>query len=220
MTMKTVIEILVDGKVTLTINGEIRSDGTIWGPTTAGITPIINGFLLKKAGISAEEFGKASRAGRYTPEMLACSVRMGDNPGGRFARDKSAAEREATAERESAMSPIDREKRTLRQEIANAERRAARCDRSKDDVEFQRLTWKAEDLQSKFYARFPEELRSDKADDIRARAERRRDLAAGAMSYDCDGSLSHDDQCQRRDEMLLEAAKLEAQAENLEKVGA
>jgi len=218
--MKTTIEILVDGKVSLTVPADIRADGTIWSDTNAGTQPIINGHLLTAAGITKEQYGNAARAGELTDAMLACCLKLGENPGGRVARDKETFAREQDARREAAMSPIEREKRTLREAIHHAERRAARCDRSEDDVEFDQLSWKAERLQKEFYERFPEELRADRASNLRGRADHKRALAIGALVYDCDGSLSDEDQQRRHDEFIAEAVALESKAAELEGSGA
>lgn len=212
--MAMMVEVLKDGQVTLTVPVEIR-DGVLWGKTSAGVTPLVNGFLLEKAGIDKSEIGKCARSGDFPQAILACCLVMGENAGGRLVRDKDEARRAADA----AMSPVEREKRKLLSEIASVENQARRCDRSEDDEEFRRLTWKAERLQKEFYDRFPEEKIADQARELLSRAAHRRDLAAGAMVYDCDGSLSYQDQVRRHDELIAEATKLESQAEELGKAG-
>lgn len=214
----TMYEVLIDGVVKMTFPGELHRDGTIWG--NQGTLPLINGFLLEKAGITKEAYGAAVRSNSITPGMLSCCMSVGENPGGRIVRDKDAFATENEARREAAMSPIDREKQNLLGEIARAENKARKCDRSEDDVEFQRLTFKAEKLQADFYARFPEELVAARVARLQERAKNARRIADGAMLYDCDGTLSHDDQCERRDQGYAEAAVLEAQANELGKVGA
>lgn len=213
------IEILVDGKVTLHVPATIHADGTIWSIGSPS-RPVLNGALAESRGISKATCAAQVKAGRYTPEVLACGMVLGENFGGRIARDKDAAADEARRAADAAMTPIEREKQQLLQAIANAERAARRCDRSEDDVEYQRLTWKAEKLQDDFYARFPEEKIADKVAAMRSRAAHIRDVAAGAMLYDCDGSLSYEDQCERRDAGIAEAVAIETQAAQLETVGA
>ncbi len=207
------IEILVDGKVTLHVPATIHADGTIWSIGSPS-RPVLNGALAESRGISKVTCADQVRRGKYTSDVLACGMVMGENFGGRIARDKDAAAEEA------AMTPTEREKQTLLQAIANAERAARRCDRSEDDVEYQRLTWKAEKLQADFYARFPEEKLADQVASLRDRAAHGRDIAAGAMLYDSDGSLSYEDQCERRDAGIAEAVAIEKQAAQLETAGA
>lgn len=213
------IEILIDGKVTLHVPATIHADGTIWSIGSPS-RPVLNGALAESRGIAKTTCAAQVKAGKYTQDVLACGMKLGDNFGGRVARDKDAAADEARRAADVAMSPIDREKQTLLHGIAAAERAARRCDRTEDDVEYQRLTWKAEKLQDDFYARFPEEKIADKARNLRSRAAHIRDVADGAMLYDCDGSLSYEDQCERRDAGHAEAVAIEAQAAKLETAGA
>ncbi len=202
----TIYEVLVDGKVALTVPGELRSDGAIWSPSGA---PLINGVLLAQAGISKEAYGRAARAGKFTASMLACCLRLGENPCGRTVRDKTAADRTRAQRAETEMTPANRERREIDRLFAKAER----CDRSEDDVEYYNLRCEAKSRLEKWQRLYPTEYARERADAIRAKAQHRRDLAAGAMTYDCDGSLSYNDQCSRRDEMLEEAASLDAEAD-------
>ena len=202
--MKTIVEILVNGKVKMTLPVEVRPDGTLWGPSTNGPTPAINGFLLEKNGISRDEFKRQSNNGKFSPEVLACCMHLGENPGGRLVRDKSTADTEA----ERSITPANRERREIDRMFAAAER----VDRSEDDEEYRRKRFAAEGRLDAWKIKFPSEAAAERADAIRARAARRRELAAGAMLYDCDGSLSQSDQEERRDTMLAEAAALDAEA--------
>ena len=210
-----IIEILVDGKVTLTVPATVHSDGTIWSIGQPS-KPVINGALAESRGIPRSVCTEQVRTGNYTPEVLACGMVLGENFGGRFARDRDAAEAAARDAADAAMSPIDREKRNLLMEIARVEKQARTCDRSEDDVEYQRLRGKAQKLQNDFYTRFPEEKAADQVRSLRSKAEHIRGLAAGAMVYDCDGTLSYKDQCRRRDEMLAEATTIDSQADEME----
>ena len=211
-----IVEILVDGKVTMTLPSTIHADGTIWS-TGSPSRPVINSALAESRGLSREICVAQLTSGKYTSDILSCGMVLGDNFGNRVARDKEQAATETRIAAESALSPIDREKLKLREEIATVEQKARRCDRSEDDVEFRRLTWKAEKLQDDFYARFPEELASDLAAGLRERAENARRIADGAMLYDCDGELSYADQCDIRDRGYAEADALEAKANEIER---
>lgn len=213
-----IIEIVIDGNVTLTVPATIHADGTIWS-IGATSRPVLNGALAESRGISKATCAAQVKAGRYTPQVLACGMVLGENFGGRIARDKDAADEEARRAA-AAMSPIEREKQKLLGEIARIENQARRCDRSEDDVEYQRLAWKAEKLQADFYARFPEENVAQQVADLRWKASERRRIAAGAMLYDCDGSLNYEDQCERRDAGIAEAVAIETRAAQLETAGA
>lgn len=64
--------------------------------------------------------------------------------------------------------------------------------------------------------RYPEAARAEDARDLRSRADALRSLAAGALVYDADGSLSAEYQQARHDELIKDAEALEAQANELE----
>ena len=203
------VEILVDGIVKLTVPASIRTNGTIWSVGKPP-KPVINGALAESRGISRETIAGQVKSNNYSPDVLACGMVLGENFGGRIARDKDAARDQARQRREAAMTPVEREKRTLLDEISRIKNQARRCDRSEGDVEFRQLTWDAENMQAEFYARFPEEVAATQAARLHERAENARRIADGAMLYDCDGTLSYEDQCERRDEGYAKAAALEA----------
>ena len=65
-------------------------------------------------------------------------------------------------------------------------------------------------------ARYPGATRRERAAHLRAQADHQRELATGALVYDCDGSFSPAYQQQRHDEFIAAAAKLDAQAAEME----
>lgn len=64
-------------------------------------------------------------------------------------------------------------------------------------------------------AQYPEAAREERKRDLRDHAAHLRDLAAGALLYDMDGSLTAEDQQARHDKLMAEAAAKDAEAEAL-----
>lgn len=158
--------------------------------------------------------------GKYSAALLGCCMKLGVNPGGREVRDKNAHEASLKRDRENAMSPADREKRSMLEAIAKAENRAQRCDRSQDDVEYRHRKWAAEELLEAFYAKYPEELAAKKAADLRWKASELRRKAVGALLYDADGWIGADEQQRSHDAMIAEAVEIEKQADEISPVDA
>jgi hypothetical protein len=71
----------------------------------------------------------------------------------------------------------------------------------------------AQDKLAAWRKKYPKEAAEERADELRDSAEHHRSLAAGAMLYDADGSLSSDDQKRRADEFNAKAAELDRQAQ-------
>ena len=210
--MRTIVEVLVDGKISLTAPAEIKPDGTIWVHSSSGLSPLINGFLLEQAGISKSTFVSQVKRRKFTDDVLACCMRLGENPGCRVVRDKSAVDRERAAEAERNITPAYRARRA----VSLAYLAADCCDRSQDDVEFHRLRGQAHAAFDQWKKDFPEAWLSEQADDLRSQADHERHLAAGAMVYDADGWISPAEQEKRRDEFLANAARLEQTADEME----
>jgi hypothetical protein len=61
-------------------------------------------------------------------------------------------------------------------------------------------------------AKYPDAARAEEASELRSRAADKRELAVGALVYDCDGSLSREMQQERHDCLMREADDLDAQA--------
>jgi len=59
---------------------------------------------------------------------------------------------------------------------------------------------------------YPAAAREEHRMQLQDKAEHERSLAVGALTYDADGSLSHEDQQRRHDEHMTAAAALDAQA--------
>jgi hypothetical protein len=208
----SIFQVMLNGKVTLTIPGEIR-DGFLWGLTGDSAKPVLNGSLLAENGVSQDEAKKALASGKYSDKIRACFMTVGDNANGRTVVNKTAADRLEHEQWKANRTPAD----LRREEIATLWAKVRRCDRSEDDVEYDRLRFAAQDAESKFYAEFPEELKKDQAAELRAKADKARELASGALVYDADGWISSEEQERRAAEFRAEAAQYDLQADELSK---
>lgn len=209
--MSTIFQVLIDGEVRLTIPGVIR-DGAVWG-YSGSPTPLINSTLLAQRGLTADDVRRATASGNWSADLRACFMRIGENAGGRTVVNKTEADRREHEEWLANRSPAELRRVELAAMWSNVER----CDRSQDDVEYDRLRFAAQSAQEKFHAEFPAELKADQVPQLRARAEHARHLASGAMTYDADGWLDAQEQERRAAKYRDEAAELDRQADDLEK---
>lgn len=95
---------------------------------------------------------------------------------------------------------------------------AKRCLHSGDEdnvAGYHRLRGQAQRRMEAWRDAYPQEWAEEQATKLRAQAQHERDLATGAMVYDCDGSLSPVDHERRAAECRARAAELEAQAVKL-----
>jgi hypothetical protein len=80
-----------------------------------------------------------------------------------------------------------------------------------------RLQAQAQNKAHEWALKYPEAANQRKAQALRSDAAHERDLAVGALTYDCDGSLSREDQQNRHDACMNRASELEVKATELEK---
>ncbi len=83
---------------------------------------------------------------------------------------------------------------------------AAKCDRSEDDVEYQRLMWAADVVESS------ERVPGDEVSEFYARAEMIREVAE-AIKYRADGPFDSEKLKELRAPLLAEADRLDAAAD-------
>lgn len=103
---------------------------------------------------------------------------------------------------------------TERREIYDLVSRAAEC----EDEDYRLSCSLRLDARARLVAwseKYPAEWREEHAERLEAVAQHERDLAVGAMLYDCDGSLSEDDQKRRAAEFVARAVALEAESANI-----
>lgn len=192
-------------------------------------------FLTSKVECQKDGVDPKSLVG--TPPTESTSkyyLRMGMNPDGNEVIDDNDLSARRTAEasardtaRRDALTPDqrareDRIRDGLRayQEIERLEDLSQKAlTRDTDDMNIDRgyrLQAQAAAHRKQWIEQYPEASRAQRARALRDSANHERDLASGALTYDCDGSLSREDQQQRHDSFLRRAAELDRQAAELE----
>lgn len=180
------------------VNGVLRvSDGNI----------LINSALIP-AGQEAK-VKAALQARHITPEIEAMGIKLGDNGNGLVAvwqDDDIRAER-------AAMEPALVE----RARISEMHRKAHKAlNHDTDDNNVVRgysLQAAADKMLAAWQAKYPEHAKRERAQDMLAEARELIHTAQGALTYDCDGSISPDEQMARHSQLMAEARELKRQAE-------
>jgi hypothetical protein len=213
-TRKTVV-VIRDGETKLRLaRAMIRADGTIWYNDIPLLDAQAPGALDRATAAAAV---RAKDWDKIPPAMYA---RMGTSASGLIVRDAADVDAEQRAAAKQAQSEYDAanpgaaERRKIHALFAHAR---ARRDAEDDcnTMDYYRISAEASAKLKAWREKYPAEARAEDAEDLRAKADKQRELAAGAFAYDCDGSLSADDQQRRHDEFLLKAAEYEKQAAEL-----
>ena len=213
-TRKTVV-VIRDGETKLRLaRAMIRADGTIWYNDIPLLDAQAPGALDKATAAAAV---KAQQWDKIPPAMYA---RMGTSASGLIVRDAADvdAEQRAAAEQErkkyEATHPGAAERRAINDLYARARARRE----AEDDcntMDYYRISAEASAKLKAWREKYPAEARAEDAEDLRAKADKQRELASGALTYDCDGLLDSAAQQNRHDEFLLKAAEYEKQAAEL-----
>ena len=209
---------------------------TIPNYSVVGGFPTVQGkwFVSKTACEADGADPRALTTKRPTDSTGKYYLKMGVNPDGNRLVDYDEDERErerkreqAETERKAALTP---EQRAREERMAAAAREASEIERLEylsekaltrdtDDMNVDRgyrLQAQARSAWKLWAEKYPEARRARDAQALRSQAAHERDLAVGALVYDCDGSLSRDDQQRRHDSHIARAKALEAQASELE----
>lgn len=203
--------IIRDGHVKLRLPANIISvdaDGYLQGRNGERV---IDGELADAEGVDVRALAKARQWSQIPRKYW---LRLGTSPSGALVIDAKTWEREQSAAREAAMTPADRAWRdqvTPCEREADAAHRASYCDPA-------RICLAESALRSaiaNWRAAYPEAARAHDARSLDSQAEHEEELAVGALTYDADGWIGHDEQQRRHDEHMAKAAHLRAMATEL-----
>ena len=177
----------------------IKTDGTIWirGIPLLGITdPAIKSKAVE--AVKRQAWGEIP-ADAYT--------RIGDNANGLTVIKQS----DYLAAKEAAITPAQQMRREINKLYYQADR-LANSD-SEDNVSGPMfLRGRADKMLVEWRTKYPVDADKERRDALMSKAADLRDKAVGALIYDCDGSLSQDDQQARHDDYIHQAEALEAEA--------
>lgn len=213
--MRTLI-VTRDGEIKLRIPAEVKN-----GILRRGNNLLINADLIV-APHTKESVAEAIKSHKITPEIEAMGMRIGDNGNGLVCRwaDEVRAEADAKAQAEYNALPAEaRESRKERQAIDLLYAAAYKSEHNDtDDNQYMRACQQRAEADRRlaaWRAKYPSDAKEERKQELLSDAAKQENLAAGAMVYDCDGSLSTADQERRRDAFLAKAAELRRQANNL-----
>jgi hypothetical protein len=198
-----------DGNVTLRVpRADVRADGTVWYKGN----PILDGSAVGALPKSAAAELVRSKAWDKIPATM--YARMGVNPSGLELVDDAV---ELAAARQAAMEYRDAHPEMVEREaISQLFAAAYRSEQhDTDDNQMMRAMRQRSEATSRlaaWRAKYPDAARAEEASELRSRAADKRELAVGALVYDCDGSLSREMQQERHDCLMREADDLDAQA--------
>jgi len=210
-TRKTVVAIR-DGEVKLQLpDATIRANGTIWRngiPLLDGNTP---GALSRADAVAAV------KSKQWTDIPDAQYARLGTNAGGLIVRDAAEIEAEERAAADQARKDYDaanpgaEERRTINALYAHARQRRDASDDC-NTMDYYRISAQADARLKTWREKYPVEALREQAAHLHSKADHQRSLASGALTYDCDGSLSSEMQQERHDEFAAKAVEYGRQA--------
>lgn len=192
-----------NGEIKMVHPFEVRANGTLW---SKGM-PLLDSEAADFIALGKEKILELAHAKRWADIPDGCFARVGLNPSGLLVEDLQAA-REAA---EAARTPAQKERRRISEMYYRADRLANSA--SENNVAGPMIIRaEADAALAKWRKDYPDEAREEDARKIDAQADREEELAAGALLYDADGSISDDEQQKRHDEHMAKASELRAKA--------
>ena len=204
--MKQIV-LIREGEKPKYVGAEIRADGSLWA---GGKAPLVDGQAAATKAFGVEALKALLGARKYGEIPPGCLAHFGDNPSGLVVMDADDYHEQQAAAREAALTPAQRERREI-----NQVRRSAAPYKDSDPGHYYNGLNKADRMLAEWRAKYPDEHRREQAEKLRSMAARERELAVGALSYDCDGSLSAEARQARHDEMMAKASDYDRQADEL-----
>lgn len=195
-----------NGEIKLVLPFEIRANGTLWSKN--GL-PLLDSEAADFVAMGKEKILELAHAKRWADIPDGCFARVGLNPSGLLVEDLQAA-REAA---EAARTPAQKERSRISEMYYRADRLANSA--SENNVAGpMMIRAEAAAALAKWRKDYPDEAREEDARKIDAQADREEELAAGALLYDADGSISDEgfETIDRHDEHMAKASELRAKA--------
>lgn len=200
----TTILVMRDGQAKMRlVNPDIRADGTVWHRGQ----PVLDG---QTAGVDLAALKRALKARDWAAIPAAAYARMGTSPSGLTLIEESEHRRAL----EAALTPAQRERRSIRDLFAQAENARHATDDDQMDRHF-RLLGEAKSRLAAWRTTYPADAREEDRAELIAQAEHQEHLAVGAQTYDADGWLDATERDRRAAEFRARAAELRAQAASL-----
>lgn len=193
-----------DGQIKLRLTGAtVDGDGAV----TANGAYVVDGDLAKAHGCY-DAVVAAARARQWRSINRRYFAKVGTSPSGLTV--ETEAEYNARMRPPVDAAPEWAERRAISALFA----KAARLEYVDSNAYYHTLH-EAEAALAAWQAKYPRAAAVERSESLRVAAEHERHLALGALTYDCDGSLSREDQDREHDRRMAVAADLDRQADAL-----
>ena len=206
--------VIRDGVVKMPLhNPTIKADGTVW---VKGM-PLLDSQSAGAKEIGIDRLTALTRAKDYANIPADAFARIGTNPSGLIVISQAeyrAQDKAKIDAAKAARTPAQVERDRIRGLYRKAYQRR---DASDDDnvMDYYRIRGQADAALAKWREQYPEDAKEERRAELRARADKQRELAQGALFYDSDGWLDDAARQARHDEFIAKAEALEAEATNL-----
>jgi len=198
---KMIYMVIRDGKIQTQVNATINNTGEVW----CGGCPMIDSKSTGYTTAGEAAIRAICKNHKYDQLPVGVIAHIGVNPSGLRIVEQSVY----LAERAAEITPAQKE----RAEINNLYYRAKKIQdsSSEDNVSGPMiLRGRADKMYADWCKKYPADAAQEQKDKMKRKAENLRDMARGALTYDCDGSLSQADQQKRHDAMMNQAEEIEA----------
>lgn len=215
--MKNIIVITEGETIKMRMPATEKADGTIWGKSGGKLIPITVTSHLPNAAELKAKYIEAFKRGDYNTVATEHFAKIGTI--GPFviqwSEDYDAKQKAKSAAAYAAISPAQKELMSIESAFYAANKRIDDTD-DNNVMDHHNMLARAKSRMADWCAKYPADAAKREAAKLRDKADHKRSLAKGALTYDCDGWLSAADQNASHDEFMAEAAALEAQAAALE----
>jgi hypothetical protein len=198
-----------NGEIKLVLPLTVRTDGTLWSVGKPS-TPLLDSMAPEFVTLGKDAIVAMVKNGQYDKIPARCFAKLGMSKTGIEVVPCDDLCKQAEAEQ----TPAQKERSRISDIYTKANRRL----NAKDDMntsDYFRLLADADATYAKWIADYPADAAKEKAEHLIAKAEHEEDLAAGALTYDCDGSFSAEYQQVRHDEFMAKAAQYRAEASKI-----
>jgi hypothetical protein len=198
--------IIRDGEVKQVQPLELQSDGTLLKGTNPLLDSLSTGFIA----MGKDKLVALVSAKKYSEIPADCYAHIGVNPSGLEVISQDDYKSRTLAAR----TPAQIERQRISALYAKANQRN-NADDDNNVVDYMRIKRTADAALAQWRDDYPTDAKAEKADEIESKADHIDELAAGALTYDADGSIDSTEQQARHDEYKAKAVELRVQASEL-----
>jgi hypothetical protein len=191
--------VLRDGKIQTQVSATIKANGEVWCNSCPMIDSKSFDYLKNEA-----EIRKICKEHKYDMLPTGVIAHIGINQSGL----QIISQFDYEQQRSASITPAQKE----RAEINNLYYRAKKLENSSSENNVSEpmiIRGRADKMYADWCKKYPEEVQKENKEKLIRKAENSRELARGALTYDCDGSLSPEEQQKRYDTFIRQAEEIE-----------